>query len=371
MASIKEEREAFAASPLPDQLAEQAGVATVTRLLPRWERSARFVWYRDEVTLTLVVGAQEAGYVEEALAVGLGVRGDRELRLVLPRGWEEPTLHRLAWLRDDLPMRVWSYHSATARAETRPSRTHTLGLVSSAEKPMLHLRDRTSWVESLMRWAGDQADLDPSHRQDVRAWQCRGQRVLRIRRVSNGLEILAGIDWGTSSPNETPTPLLIHAPLSWEQQRDLQDLVTSGCQERLTGVAQKADEHWLQAVLRRHPSVLGLESPVLRELPAWRPSGSLGTKQPTARGRGFVDLAGLDATGTLLLVETKLGGDHMLVLQGLDYRTWAEANRARLTSRLDCRPDVPIEIAYCVGGKNGGPPAWSPYTKGPPDLARA
>jgi hypothetical protein len=371
MASIKEEREAFAASPLPDQLAEQAGVATVTRLLPRWERSARFVWYRDEVTLTLVVGAQEAGYVEEALAVGLGVRGDRELRLVLPRGWEEPTLHRWAWLRDDLPMRVWSYHSATARAETRPSRTHTLGLVSSAEKPMLHLRDRTSWVESLMRWAGDQADLDPSHRQDVRAWQCRGQRVLRIRRVSNGLEILAGIDWGTSSPNETPTPLLIHAPLSWEQQRDLQDLVTSGCQERLTGVAQKADEHWLQAVLRRHPSVLGLESPVLRELPAWRPSGSLGTKQPTARGRGFVDLAGLDATGTLLLVETKLGGDHMLVLQGLDYRTWAEANRARLTSRLDCRPDVPIEIAYCVGGKNGGPPAWSPYTKGPPDLARA
>ncbi len=52
----------------------------------------------------------------------------------------------------------------------------------------------------------------------------------------------------------------------------------------------------------------------------------------------------------------------MLVLQGLDYRIWAEANRERLTARLDCRNDVPFEIAYCVGGKNGTAPSWSPYT---------
>ncbi len=58
-------------------------------------------------------------------------------------------------------------------------------------------------------------------------------------------------------------------------------------------------------------------------------------------------------------METKLGGDHMLVLQGLDYRIWAEANRARLMQRLDCRTEVPFEISYCVGGKGGGTPSWS------------
>ena len=52
----------------------------------------------------------------------------------------------------------------------------------------------------------------------------------------------------------------------------------------------------------------------------------------------------------------------MLVLQGLDYRIWAEANRERLTSRLDCRRQIPLEISYCVGGKGGGAPSWSPYT---------
>ncbi|KRE41056.1 hypothetical protein ASG74_14415 [Knoellia sp. Soil729] len=136
-----------------------------------------------------------------------------------------------------------------------------------------------------------------------------------------------------------------------------------GCAERLKGVAHKADEHWLQSVLRRHPEALGLEQPVLRELPAWRPGGSLGTGQTTPRGRGFVDLAGLDAAGTLLLVETKLGADDMLVLQGLDYLIWAEANRERLTTRLDARKSIPFEISYCVGGKKGGDPSWSRHAK--------
>lgn len=84
-------------------------------------------------------------------------------------------------------------------------------------------------------------------------------------------------------------------------------------------------------VLQASDEIQGSEQAVLLELPAWRPSGSAGTKQRTPRGRGFVDLAGLDATGTLLLVEPELRGDHMLVLQGLDYRSRAEANRARLT----------------------------------------
>jgi hypothetical protein len=224
---------------------------------------------------------------------------------------------------------------------------------------VLHLGDRTGWVEDLMRWASTQENLDPAHRRGIRAWQCRGQRVLRIERSRRGLTIVAGIDWGATSPHETPEPLTITGPLTPAELSAVTERVQAGCEQRLAGVARKPDEHWLQAVLRRQPEALGLEQPVLRELPAWRPRGSSGSRGKQCRGRGYVDLAGLDATGTLVLVETKLGGDDMLVLQGLDYRIWAEANRSRLTARLDCRSDVPFEISYCVGGKDGGVPTWS------------
>ena len=138
--------------------------------------------------------------------------------------------------------------------------------------------------------------------------------------------------------------------------------IGTGIDERISGIAKKDDGHWLQAVLRTHPKVLGLEQPVLRELPAWRPQGS--SKHGQTRGRGFVDLAGLDATGHVMLVETKLGSDHMLVLQGLDYLIWANANRARLTTRLECRLDVDFEISYCVGDKQGKEPGLSRHAAG-------
>lgn len=344
-----------------DPLAAQVGAAAGARLRPQHGRTTRFVWYQDDSTLTLVAGAQEAKACDLALAIGLGTRGQRALRLVLPRGWHEPTLHRWAWLNDELPLHVWTHCDDTVTATQRPTREATLRSVEGGEEPALHLGDRTSWVEPLMRWAGEQPDLDPAHRRDVRAWQCRGQRVLRIHRIGGGLTVIAGIDWGANSAHASPVRLLLTGPLIVDQEQQIKDAVLAGCAQRLTGVAHKADEHWLQSVLRRHPRVLGLEQPVLRELPAWRPAGAFGSKQTVARGRGFVDLAGLDATGSLLLVETKLGGDDMLVMQGLDYLIWAEANRDRLTTRLDCSPGVPFEIAYCVGGRKGDTPTWSPH----------
>jgi hypothetical protein len=351
------------ADTLADLLAAQAGVDISTRVPVNRATLPRFVRYQDKDSLTLVVGEQEAGSVDTALAVGLGERNQRTLRLVLPRGWHEPTQHRWAWLRDDLPLEVWSHDGEKSAApEQRPTRLTTQTLVASEEDPLLHLGNRTPWVEDLMLWAGEQSDLDASHRRDVRAWQCRGQRVLRISRTGTGLSVVAGIDWGAAAPHQPAVSLALDAPMSADDETAVRNAVLEGMQQRLNGVAHKADEHWLQAVLRRHPRHLGLEQPVLRELPAWRPSGSAGAKQKTARGRGFVDLVGLDANGSLLLVETKLGADHMLVLQGLDYRIWAEANRARLTKRLDCRTDVPLEISYCVGGKKGATPTWSSYT---------
>jgi hypothetical protein len=358
--SAAELRRSFAADDA-DHLAEQVGASVDARLPGGRGRSDRYVWFGNDEALTLVVGAHEAHDVDTALAIGLAERRERKLRLVLPRSWHEPTLHRWPWLRDDLPLEVWTHADGSATALDRPTQDETSQLARSSEEPALFLGEqKTAWVEPLMRWAGDHPDLDPSHRRGVRAWQCRGQRVLRIEPSTAGVTIVAGIDWGTNSPHETPEPLpQITGPLGPEELSEVQKRVQQGCEERLRGIARKPDEHWLQAVLRRNPQCLGLEQPVLRELPAWRPRGSAGTRQKQPRGRGYVDLVGLDATGVLVLVETKLGGDDMMILQGLDYLIWAETNRDRLTARLDCRSTVPFEIAYCVGGQNGGTPTWS------------
>lgn len=112
-------------------------------------------------------------------------------------------------------------------------------------------------------------------------------------------------------------------------------------------------EHHLQTLLRRDPEKLLLEHPLVRELPAWRPSGG-GRKL----GRGFIDLIGLDANGDITIVETKLGRDDMLVLQGLDYWIWATAsdNKKSLATRLHTSDKAEVRLLYAVGGKDGAAP---------------
>jgi len=113
-------------------------------------------------------------------------------------------------------------------------------------------------------------------------------------------------------------------------------------------------------VLRRNPAAVGIEQPALREVAAWR-AGS----KTNHWGRGYIDLVGVDHRGAMRLVETKLGADDMLVLQGLDYWIWANlpTNGGRLRSRLDVGGSAPFEIHYVVGGKAGGTPLVSAHAR--------
>lgn len=97
------------------------GAGPATR--PSGRRSARFSWYQDALRLTLVVGEQEGKEVDRALAIGLAEREDRDLVLVLPRGWHEPTVHRWAWLDDSLQISVWTHENSNRREPT----THASG----------------------------------------------------------------------------------------------------------------------------------------------------------------------------------------------------------------------------------------------------
>ena len=50
--------------------------------------------------------------------------------------------------------------------------------------------------------------------------------------------------------------------------------------------------------------------------------------------RAYVDLVGVDCRGDVHVIETKIGRDDMLAIQGLDYFTWAEAWSAELREKL-------------------------------------
>ena len=121
-------------------------------------------------------------------------------------------------------------------------------------------------------------------------------------------------------------------------------------------------------MLRRDPSLVGVESPALREVPAWRPAGAV-----DSFGRGFIDLLGLDGHGDIRIVEAKLAksSDDMTLMQGIDYHVWAHAYRDAL--QRSCPPrTVPSSAcilssarwaatrSYSIRGSPTTPAAWTP-----------
>jgi hypothetical protein len=171
------------------------------------------------------------------------------------------------------------------------------------------------------------------------------------------VKVVAGID----AKSQAATRWSITAPLGEVTLSSIRRDVEAGIANAKAKKHGKFEEHRLQAILRRTPDSLGLEYPVLRELPAWRPSGG---EKP--RGRGFIDLAAMDGLGDITIVETKLTGDEMLVLQGLDYWIWANAadNEAWLKQRLHADPvRASLRLMYAVGGRGGKAPSLGKYAQ--------
>ena len=165
--------------------------------------------------------------------------------------------------------------------------------------------------------------------------------------------VTAGIHY--SGPN-APAPVVL-APgdhLSSEHVDHIIRAIEQAIEERRTGAPpiHRPDEHWLQAIIRRDPSIVGVEQPALRELPAWRPRDTV-----KEWGRGYIDLLGLDGHGDIRIVETKLAdnADDLLVLQGLDYFVWAKAYEYALRARLGAAKSARLELHYVLGasGKTG------------------
>jgi hypothetical protein len=192
----------------------------------------------------------------------------------------------------------------------------------------LHLGAGSGAVDVLVEWATRDVRLDAAHRQSERSWHVMGQRVLSIRRSRTGLRVLGGVHGSTDDRAPVTVDLPSGEGLPESDRAVLQRAVEDAIGRRTgpDGGLHRPDEHWLQAVLRRRPGLVGIEQPALREVPAWRPRDT-----PTAWRRGYVDLIGLDGHGDVCIVETKLAtnDDALFVLQGIDYPTWATAYRTR------------------------------------------
>ena len=335
--------------------------------------SSRFSWFETDHDLLIVAGIQEGHEADLALAYGLKLRGSRQLQLVLPRAFAAATLQRSAFLKDDAQPTVYVHELgwgeiAPTRLKQRKARSKDEAIaavmkripgtmtpeeeLTDAATPK-HLGDRSGAVAQLVDWATRHPRLDPGHRKGERSWHCMGQKVLSIRGTkAKGLAIRAGIHYSAPGKALQPITLATKQNLTDGELDAIRTAVGTAIEARTQqgGGFHKPDEHWLQAVIRRHPELVGVEQPALRELPAWRPGGG---EQPW--GRGYVDLAGLDGSGDIRIVETKLAknSDDMLIFQGLDYYIWAQAYDRALRSRLGAAKGARFVVHYVIGEDPG------------------
>lgn len=371
--SVKQRRLKFNAKKTGDavSLAEAIGITTESINSP----AERFAHFEDDDRLVIVAGDQEGRHVELALARGLGLRGDRELVLVLPATHSNATMQRVPWLADHAVPTVY-LHDGAKLVSKRPVKRRTQGAAVSKLIERLggvtpeadftkaitpkYLGKRAAGLMELVERATTDARLDPGHRQSVRSWHCRGRMVLSLRGVTGGLDVTAGIhDTPLDAPNRLPLPA--GSPVDKSTLDAVWADVETGIAARLTGAHRRRDEAWLQSVIRDDPSLVGVEQPALREVPAWRPHDTA-TKD---WGRGLIDLVGLDGQGDIRLVETKLSTnkDELLVLQGLDYYVWAHAYRKVLGARLGAPSRAELEIHYVIGTDASGEPHVTPHAK--------
>lgn len=326
--------------------------------------SKLFSYFGDSNRFVLTAGAQSE-HTAWALVYGLAERGNRRLVLVLPHDAAFATMQRIPWLTEKSRPEIWLHRDGVlqdapapecsrldtieavrAQASKRSSGAGPAGELRAASTPK-HLGEQSAGVRQLVEWATSNPQLDAAHNQSTRSWSCAGQKVLSLDSGRGLVHVRAGIHdrQRMSAPDESVEP---GQALSTEQLATLKQNVENAIAARIDpgGPYYKPDEHWFQSVLRRDPSIVGVESPALREVPAWRPAAAA-----CSFGRGFIDLLGLDGHGDIRIVEAKLAksSDDMTLMQGIDYHVWAHAYRDALAEKLSAPNDAELRLHFVIG----------------------
>lgn len=344
-------RESFAAkAPL---LAEAAGLPTEPLdaggfPLPSW---ARFT--ADDATVAVVVADGEPPRtVEKALAYGIAHARNRSVVLLLPHPPDggadaaQATAARAAYLATPVTVRTHGLDGVGPEIEISPERS-----LESVWEPDLRggvhdLGAAAGLVAPVVEFANSHTDLVSAHRGGYLAWHCAGRMLLTIRRTRGGGALVrAGVHYSQPGPGKpAPLEVAVTARIAHPDVAAVKQRVINGIVARLTEADTGHEEHRLQAALATAAATLswGPAETLRREFPARRPGG----------GAGYIDFLRLDENGTLHVVETKIGDDEMLVLQGLDYWIWAQANRAALEDHFS-KPISNVVIDYVIGVPGG------------------
>jgi hypothetical protein len=364
------ERESFKVDVAPGLAQQLPG-----QLKAEHHRSKVFSYFGDSSRLVLIAGSQPEP-AAWALVYGLAERKSRRLVLVLPHDAAFATMQRVPWLTEESRPEIWLYQDGALQDAPAPERSRLdtikavrayAGEKSNGAGPAEELRaasapkylgEQSAGVSELVEWATSHPQLDAAHNQSTRSWLCAGQKVLSLDSGPGLVQVRAGIHdrQRMSVPDES---VARGQALTPEQVEVLQHNVARAIAARIEpgGRYRKPDEHWFQSVLRRDPSLVGVESPALREVPAWRPAGAT-----DSFGRGFIDLLGLDGHGDIRIVEAKLAksSDDMTLLQGIDYHVWAHAYRDALAEKLSAPSGAQLRLHFVVGMVGGDKKLFHP-----------
>jgi hypothetical protein len=312
------------------------------KLLPSW---VSFFSAPDE--LVLVVSSETSELLDNLLVFGLHHGHGRHLHLVFPRQTEETpvaaesTRIRAAFLRT--PVHVWTFlESAPARGTLRALEPYTraealeVSRREEARGQKTGVVDAAPWIIALRSWASLAGLLHDSGRGK---WYLNGASMMELTTNSRGSRLVVGARSGERPRDEHAVALDDELTLQqWGRiaSRIAEDSNSQWFQKRL----RDYPEHDIQDAIGRNLIDLGWDAEVLlREYPATRPNGGL----------GLIDFLGLDQTGTLRIVETKIGdGDRMMPLQGLDYWIWATANKHLVENAMG-RPFTGIRLDFVIG----------------------
>lgn len=332
------------------------------RALPSWAR-----FYLAPTALVVVVQPGQTWHrAEQALVYGLHHSDAVGVPLVVALPEEvagensavTATLVRAAYLHPGRAS-VWTYGPADGvhacppltREEAQAAVREESPALRGQVKPLPH--DHAEDVAAALSRAVDELTdlpLIPAPRSATRTWTYRGLRVLSVVASTEETVVRTGVHSTERRVSGEGRHSIRPGALSDDHARAILDEVREACAGR--AVAKESEqraEHWFQSAL---PPLLHQVMPlaqrelgrsVMREVPTHRPAG----------GTGFIDLVALDDDGTLHLIETKLGSDPMLVLQGLDYLIWVEANTTLLLEAFGVERFERVVIDYVMAGRKG------------------
>ncbi len=341
--------DATTASAILDRVTAIGGPGTPFKPAAPERLSARCSWFADDDRLVLVTrdGGPPAD-AEHALAYGLAYSGNRELWIVTTSAGAELLRSRLPWL--SVPVRVFAVDGGDISPVLPSAKQEVLRAVDDPlADAVVQLDERAAWVTELVDWADAAPSLHAVPRSQYLSWHCDGRQVLSIRAHGSGLKLVAGVDAKHPAVGSEPFVVTVEGPLTHAMTLRLTAAAAQAAANRLDGVDVGHAEHLLQARLK--PADIGLIE-WRREFPATRP----GSK------RAFIDFLGVDARGDVHVVETKIGADERLILQGLDYWIWATAHAPALRRAYGLSKVPRVHLDFVVAESADGDGFTSIYT---------